>query len=59
MLVYRIENPNLHDVAGNPAWAEMLISNLSMLLAKSIQQHILALEKVKELRHEVERLTVK
>jgi CRP/FNR family cyclic AMP-dependent transcriptional regulator len=36
VLVYRIENPNLHDVAANPAWAEMLISNLSMLLAKKI-----------------------
>ena len=57
VLVYRIEHPNLHEVAANPQWAEMLISNLSMLLAKSIQQHILALEKVKELRHEVERLT--
>ena len=35
----------------------MLIARLSKLLAKSIEQHILALEKVKELRVEVERLT--
>ena len=57
VVVYRIANPNLHDVAANPEWAEMLISRLSKLVAKSIEQHILALEKVKELRAEVERLT--
>ena len=57
VVVYRIANPNLHDVAAHPDWAEMLIARLSKLLAKSIEQHILALEKAKELRHEVERLT--
>ena len=45
------------EVAAHPDWAEMLIARLSKLLAKSIEQHILALEKAKELRHEVERLT--
>jgi hypothetical protein len=47
----------LASYAANPNWAEMLITNLSGLLAKSIEQHILALEKVKALRTEVERLT--
>ena len=57
VVVYRIANPNLHEVATHPDWAEMLIARLSKLLAKSIEQHILALEKVKALRAEVERLT--
>lgn len=57
VVVYRIANPNLHEVAAHPDWAEMLIARLSKLAAKSIEQHIIAVEKIRELRAEVERLT--
>jgi len=59
VLVYRIENPSIHEIAANPAWAELLISRISRTLARSIEQHIAAWQKVKELRAEVERLTVR
>jgi CRP-like cAMP-binding protein len=59
VLVYRIDNPSIHQIVANPAWAELLISQLSRTLARSIEQHIAAWQQVKELRAEVERLSVR
>lgn len=59
VVVYRIANPSIHEIAANPLWAELLISRLSKTLARSIEQHVIASEQVRALRGEVERLTVR
>jgi CRP-like cAMP-binding protein len=56
VVCYRIADASAHAIAGNPLWAELLISRLAQSLARSIEQHVAAAETVKQLRAEVERL---
>ena len=56
VVVYRIPNPSIHTILTNPQWAEMLIVRLSKNLARSVEQHFIVAEQLKELRAEVEQL---
>jgi CRP-like cAMP-binding protein len=56
VVVYRIAKTDAHTIASNPFWAERLITHLSKSLARSIDQHLVAANTVRELRAEVERL---
>ncbi len=54
VVVYRIPNPNIQTILTNPKWAELLISRLCKNLARSLEQHMIVSEQVKQLRPELE-----